>query len=47
MGILTTEVERLNGVLKARLTDIEEWKSKHRILENTISSYTVYEKQNK
>jgi len=45
--VLTAEIERLNHVLKARLVDIDEWKSKNNTLEATLASYASYERQNR
>ena len=44
---LNAELERLNGVMKNRLLEAEEWKSKCSRLEVTVSNYQVVEKTNK
>lgn len=47
MATLTTEIERLNNVLKSRLAEIDDWRSKVSKLEITIKNYTVVDKENK
>ena len=44
---LNGEIERLNGVMKSRLMEAEEWKSKCSRLEVTINNYQVLEQTNK
>lgn len=44
---LTGEIERLNGVMKNRLMEAEEWKNKCSKLEISINNYQVVEKNNK
>lgn len=44
---LTGEIERLNGVMKNRLLEAEEWKNKCSKLEVSITNYQVVEKNNK
>jgi len=47
VATLTTEIERLNGVLKTRLGEIDEWRNKVSKHEITIRNYTLVEKDNR
>lgn len=42
---LLAENERINGILKDRLQDLEEWKSKCLGLEKTIDKYIILEQE--
>ena len=44
---LAGEIERLNGVLKTRLGEIEDWKNRCSKMEITITNYSVVEGNNK
>ena len=41
---LGNEIERLNNVIKTRLSDVEEWKNKARQLEAAVNNFGVMEK---
>jgi DNA repair exonuclease SbcCD ATPase subunit len=47
IALLSQEIERLNGVLKARADEIEQWRVNYSKLEITINEYKVIESRGK
>jgi hypothetical protein len=47
MGEMSRENDRLNGVIRTRIGEIENWKSKYTDIEKQISKYIDMEKEKK
>ena len=47
MSMLQAENDRINGILKSRLGDIEEWKNKYLRLENEVNNFSEVERMKK
>lgn len=47
MSMLQAENDRINGILKSRLGDIEEWKNKYLRLEKEINNFSEVERMKK
>jgi uncharacterized small protein (DUF1192 family) len=47
IALLSQEIERLNGVLKSRADEIEQWRVNYSKLEITINEYKVIESRGK
>lgn len=45
--MIQTENDRINGILKTRLSEIDEWKNRYHGLEKQIGNFTSIEKQRK
>jgi predicted nuclease with TOPRIM domain len=42
---LKIENDRINGILKSRLGEIEDWKGRHNVLQATVSNFGNIEKE--
>lgn len=47
INMMQAENDRINGILKSRLSDIEEWKGKYMRIEATMGNYTDMEREKK
>ena len=47
MGEMSRENDRLNGVIRTRIGEIENWKSKYTDIEKQIGKYIDMEKEKK
>jgi len=45
--MMQAENERINGILKSRLGEIEDWKNRYSKMEATVANYSVVDREKK